>query len=1276
MSCWLVVFSLCLICSTFLSAQSTGGRILGRVADPSGAVLAGVKVTATNEATGVGRETQTNDSGDYGFPQVPVGTYTLAFDLTGFKTNVRKGILVDLNQVITLNSVLQIGETKETVEVTSEAPIVDTTSTQLGSVMDARQVSNLPLNSRDTYQLLQLQPGVQGVGGSDLFYGSNTAGAVSVNGGRGRSNNFSVNGGDGNDLFVNGPAIQPSPDSIEEFRVLSNTFDAEYGRNSGAVINVVTKSGSNQLHGSFYEFFRNKALDSKGFLDPATPDNKQNQFGGTFGGPIRKDRTFLFASYEGRRIVQGIVGDPTNVPTAAERAGDFTQGGQSSFAGTLTDNAVAQVLQQRPGCLAAILAVPGAVTPVPGTPWAGAGGVFPNSQIPPVCFDPVAVSLMNQFVPCPNVDPTCANLANTNQTFQSIPNSQQHGNQFTVKLDHHINDRQNLSVYYYFNDAYDAEPFTKFQAENANLLPGFGDFNKTRAQQVNVSHTWTISSTVVNEFRVTYFREGQGTFLSPQHHNLVVDSCDGTAVPYCFTGTTDTPGVILPNPKVGITPGLGSQHEGVPFIGISGGFTIGNDYEGELPQIGNTYQFSDNFTKVKGNHTMKFGVDFRIQRFLQTLYFAPQGDYSYIGGGSNDFGSSDLFPNYLMGLPDSDLIGSTNTEDVRGNAIYLFAQDSWKVKPNITLNYGLRWEYNVPFYDAGGRYQTFRPGQATTTYPCQLQDPNQIALYGSSDCSPTGPANAVFPLGLVVPGDAGVPRGLTKSYYKSFAPRIGIAWDPWKNGKTTIRGGFGLFYNPIEQLVLEQFQAEPPFGGSTTISEGFFSTPFVQQNCSVPCGAPGGTGVLPNPFGSILDPAHGTPIDWSAFRPIVLFGELQPQLRSQYTEQYNFGIQHELFKNTVLSVGYVGSQGHRLLATHDLSPGNAQTCLDLQNISNLTGDLGLACGPFFADSAFTVAANEIPAGVTLHLPYGPTPVVTGPNPAAITLVGLRPYSSPLCNPITGNGCPLDGIPVFSSIYAQDTIANSAYNSLQTSLERRFSNGLQFEIAYTYSKSIDDASSFENSLKPICNGILNNFSCNRSLSLFDARNRLVISYLWELPVPKYSGAKGQLLNGWAVSGITSFQSGFPIRMQSLDDSELENDVSGFEAPGRPVITGPVHLANPKSGYYFCGSNQTCPFADAPLGSLGGPRSICCGPGINNFDMSVQKGIPIGETVHAEFRAEFFNIFNHSQFLNPDGNISDASFNPDGTVNTQNPGDFGKIKHTRDPRQIQFALKFSF
>src|ERR1700687_529820 len=395
---WNLVRSLCLICSTLMSAQSTGGRILGRVADSSGAVLAGVKVTLTNEATGVTADTTTSGNGDYGFPQVAVGVYRLEFDLVGFKKNVQRGGNVDLNQVLTLNSVLQTGQTKEVVEVTSEAPLVDTTSTQLGSVMDAHQVSNLPLNSRDTYQLLQLQPGVQGVGGSDIFSGSNTSGAVSVNGGRGRSNNFNVNGGDGNDLFVNSPAIQPTPDSIAEFRVLSNTFDAEYGRNSGAVINVVTKSGTNGLHGSVYEFLRNQMFNSKGYLDLRRPDDKQNQFGGTFGGPIKKDRTFFFASYEGRRVVHGISSDPVIVPTAAERGGDFSATPFDPTAVVRTDT-FAAILNARCG--------------VGATAGATYNSLFPTNVIPANCFDPAAAAILKNFVPCPNADPNCSNLGNT-----------------------------------------------------------------------------------------------------------------------------------------------------------------------------------------------------------------------------------------------------------------------------------------------------------------------------------------------------------------------------------------------------------------------------------------------------------------------------------------------------------------------------------------------------------------------------------------------------------------------------------------------------------------------------------------------------------------------------------------------------------------------------------------------------------------------------------------------------------------------------------------------
>ena len=1274
MSSWLVL-SLCLICSTLMSAQSTGGRILGRVSDSSGAVLANVKVTATNEATGIVRETNTNASGDYVFPEVPVGTYTLSFDLSGFKTNVRKSVALDLNQVINLNISMQIGASKEVVEVTSEAPLVDTTTTQLGAVADARSVTQLPLNSRDTYQFLQLQPGVMSTVGSSnsIVYGSDKSGAVSVNGGRGRSNNFSVNGGDANDQFVNLPTVQPSPDSIEEFRVLTNTFDAEYGRNSGSVVNVVTKSGTNSLHGNLYEFFRNTLLNGDGYcLAEASgvpceePKSNQNQFGGTLGGPIKKDRTFFFTSYEGRRIRQGIPSPLVFVPTATERPSetqpfaDFSS--ETPFPGILS---TAFPLQQRPDCAQAVLNQSG-VTLGDGAHYStftdNTGthpGIFTDlatgqeNIIPLVCLDPTAVDLL-QFVPTPG---------NNSAALETAPVQPDRGDQFTVKFDHRINDKQNLSIYYYFDDHHVISPFAQFQAAGANV-PGFGSITNERFQQWNISHTWTISNTTVNEFRFNYNREAQKTFQRPVSTSLVQDSCPTppawliaafpAGVPCFSDGTTAN--------ALGIHPNLGASREGLPFIQVSGGFTIGNNGEGSVPQVGNSFQWSDSISKIVGNHSIKFGGDVRRQRFDQTLYFDVNGEFFVDETSTNSTLGDTAFSDYMLGLPGSYGQGSAQVENVRSTALYLFGQDSWKIKPNLTLNYGLRWELNTPIADVSKHVQTFRPGQVSTVFPCG--GPN-------TDCT------SMTPVGLVVPGDAGVSNGLTQTYYRAFAPRIGISWSPGTSGKTSIKAGWGLFYNPIEQLVLEQFSAEPPFGGSTFPFNTLFNTPFLDQS---------GGFSYPNPFGlpalggtnGILNPKRGQPVDWGMFRPILLFGQFQPKMRSQYSAQYNLTIERELTRDLKLQVGYVGSQGHRLLATHDLNFGNPQTCLDLNAV---LGDG--TCGPYFADTAFS-----IPAGTTLpvdfHLPYAQNHSVipAGTTLAnGLTLVGLRRYSSPQCDPLTGNGCPGDGIPVFSSIFAQDTIANSAYNSLQASLDKRFAHGLQFTAAYTLSKSFDEASSFEGILNPIDPRI------SRSLSVFDARHRIVFSYYWELPFQHYSGAKGTLLNGWAVSGITTFQTGFPIRITSAADNELMYSFD-FELPGEPAQIAPFHTQKAQShdNYFFdpnsftenatvvptatngitdCSAGAVFGCYDKALfGTLGtAKRTICCGPHISQSDFAILKTIPLSETRHIDFRAELFNIFNHTQFFNPDGNTTDGS-------------QFGQVTQARAPRELQFALKFFF
>ena len=1322
-----------LLAAPFAGAQSTGGRIRGTVMDPSGGAVPAATVELVNEATHATRDVQTGANGEYFFIEVPVGSYELDVTIQGFKKYAHKGILLNLNEVVGVDIALQIGGATETVEVTGAPPVIDTSSTQLGAIVNERSSTQLPLNQRDVYQLLQLQPGVQSQLGNDTFYGSDKAGVVTVNGGRGRANNYTVNGGDGNDLFANLPAIEPSPDSIEEFRVIANSFDAEYGRNSGAVVNVVTKSGTNDFHGSFYEFFRNDVLNSHPFTFVASPKPafKQNQFGGTFGGPIKKDKTFFFASYEGRRVVQGVVSQQVTVPTATDLSGDFSSG--SAFTGSLIDPTVANVLQSRCGSGApASLPLNQRLTSAAQTQVANVingtpepySTIFVNNQIPTGCFDPVALSLL-QYVP---------GAGGSASQVTTVPNKRDRGDQFQIKIDHSFSNNQKTAIYFYFDDDTALDPFAKFQAQGAPL-GNFPGVYATRTQQLNVTHTSTIGSTAVNEFRFSYFREGQLKFDTPTRTNAIQASCGtGAAQNFCFTGQTDSPlldatGNCLSsgapptgtppgcpkNPDFGVHSGLGAGKEGVPYVQLNGGFSIGNNFGGQLPQIGNTFQVSDNYSKIVGNHSLKFGGDLRYQKFDQLLYFDINGQIifqtnSNLCGPANpnppapkpgpnctpvsgdDLGAVGPYPNYLLGLASSIAQGSAQHELVRSKALYLFAQDSWKIRPNLTLNYGLRWEMNTPQADIGHKVQTFRAGERSTIYPCALTPGSALAIQfpqpGAAGCDAAG----VTPIGLVFPGDKGVPNGLTNTYYKSFAPRLGLNWSPsWHDGglakltggpgKTTVSMGYGMFYNPIEQLVLEQFSAEPPFGGSNFIPTPFLQAPYVGQN---------GT-IFPNPFTGILNPPRSQPVDWSRFLGSVYFGQFPANMRSQYSDQYNLTIKRELPGNILLQVGYVGSQGHRLLATYELNPGNPYTCTDLAT-------LGQGCGPLGEDTPYTVTLTQ---GQTLRLPYTgggpggqniPCPIVANPSGACVatgtatgvtvSLVGIRPYSSPLCNPLGGAGCPTGGKPVFSGIFTEDTIAHSNYNSLQALFEKRFSHGLQFQASYTLSKSLDNASSFESALNPL------NFNSTYGLSNYDARQRFVLNYVWELPVPKFEGFKGKLLDGWEVSGILTFQSGFPVRITSQADIEQLDTTFDFEAPGQPNLVGPFKSVSPRS--------TVCQFGTGPLaqqlsssapacvpvtgfafdpnlftnstvqaGTLGNaPRSICCGPGIKSTDMSFSKQTRLGERFQMEFRGDIFNVWNHPQFYSIDGNISNQG------------GTFGQPLHIRDPRLVQFALKFRF
>ncbi|MGB8542473.1 MAG: carboxypeptidase regulatory-like domain-containing protein [Candidatus Acidiferrales bacterium] len=1261
----------------------TNGTIRGTVVDQSGAVVPGAVISVTLTGTDTTRTATADKDGAFDIPELAVGNYDLTAEAKGFKKFVSKDIVVTIGHVNFVTVSLQLGGSTETVTVEANAAQVETTSTQIGAVLTDASIRELPLSTRNAYELLQLQPGVQSQLGADLFYGSDNPGVVSVNGGRGRSNNYMVNGGDGNDIFVNGPAIQPSPDAIEEFRVITNTFDAEYGRNSGSVVNVVTKSGTNSVHGDFYEFLRNQALNTKGYFDPRVPDYKQNQFGATIGGPIKKDKTFIFGSYEGNRLVQGTPSGNVFLPTSDEADGNF--GG--ALGGALNDPYFANLLGNRTTgsstgmtCNSAAIAEqtakgvsPIGVTGAVGQPYSA---IFPGGVIPTECFDPTAVALYNAYVA----------PVGTGQV-QTIPNLDQRDDQFTIRFDHKITQFQQFSAYYYFDDDNHTEPFAFFQAAGANV-PGFGSRFKTRVQQWNLSHTWTLGSTAINEFRFNYFREAQRTLNHPlSTFASVQDTCVTIAPSNCFADPSLPPGA-------GITTDLPGR-VGVPYISVSGGFAIGNNSEGELPQVGNTFQWTDNYTKILGKHTTKFGVDVRRERFDQFLFYNINGLFTFDNTASGDApsGPNDAYPSYFLGTPVTYSQGAAQGENIRNTNFYLFAQDSYKIKPNVTLNYGLRWELNTPYYDTGNRLQTFRPGQLTTQYPCFTYTSGSIAAgIPPGSCSENSPNNSVNPVGLVFPGDKGVPRGLTSTDYKGFAPRIGLAWSPgWTDGwlakltggpgNSSVRMGWGLFYNPIEQLVLEQFSAEPPFGGSSFLSSPLFNTPFIGQS-----GAQS-----PNPFSGVINqtpttpcPAAGGPpgcVDWASFRPILLFGEFAPHLKTQYAEQYNLTLERQVSKSMVARIAYVGTQAHHLLASHDIDYGHAETCLELNEIS------AGSCGTFGSDSPYFVQpGTKIPTYINppggppttcsgLYLPYNAgaggncLPAGTVVGPSGVTLVGLRKYSSPNCQPLTGTGCPPDGVPVFSNIFAEDTIANSNYNALQVSLDRSMSHGLLFSGSYTFSKAIDQGASFENELDPL------NFNFTRGLSLLSAKHRFVFSPVWEIPVPKYDGFKGKAVNGWGVSAIVTYQSGFPIRIQDEDDSELMSSIF-FESANTPTLIAPYQRVNPKvqqdfgvgpGNYYFnpnSFSDGTVPGSPVPLGTFGNtPHSLCCGPPISNTDLVISKKTPINERWNTEFRAEFYNAWNHTQLNNPDGDFSDSTF--------------GQILKTReDPRVMQFGLKVLF
>jgi hypothetical protein len=999
---------LCLLAffAALTASASVGGSISGTVKDPSGNVIPNATVTVREVSTGVASVAHSDSSGYYTLPVLPVGHYVLTVEAAGFRDYERKDIVLDTDAALTLDAPLEVGSATQTVSVSDSSLHVETVSTQLGEVIGGQQLSTVPLNGRSFTDLLSLQPGVapqtsiiaetvQDVGAT-VFTPSGTLnpGTIAVNGQREFANYFSVNGSDAEEDVNAGTAIIPNLDSIAEFRIVTSNFDAEYGEFSGGQISVVTKSGSNNVHGSAFDFLRNTDVDARNYFSPTRGVFRQNVYGGTFGGPVRHDKVFYFVDYQGTGQTQGIDTGEISVPSNADRTGDLTDeaaslatvaslGSQSITIPTAVSGAylATQVLAPKLGY---------AVTQ--GEPYYYTAGenyivnsqvqtyannctsstqcVFPNAMIPQSAWS-VPAQKMLQYIPAPN----SANGFATSSFNQVVLDDKG-----ASRLD--VDSRFGLMTAYYFIDDFNLDnPYPV--AQSGASVPGFDALTDGRAQLLSLGDTKTINSTTVNEAHLSFLRDsvdlgqpvgGHGVSLASQGF----ENPDGSA------------SIVALDPK-------GQSVENLNFNAYSTG-TAAN----QLIQDNNTYQAADDFSKVLGGHTIKFGVEFHTDQV--NAHPIAQFNGSFVFSGAE---TGVDFADFLIGVPSQYNQSQLNPFYARNKYVGLFAQDSWHALSNLTINYGVRWDRITPWTEKYNQISTFEAGKQSVVFP------------GA-------------PAGILYPGDPGVPDTLAPINNLAFSPRVGLAWSPQAgnnktlakllgpSGATSIRASAGNFYTAIEALSISVLAANAPYGTTyTSPAPPLFATPFVAAASGQFNGQP-----FPYTFAPLNSSAsHPDPtFDWSSFVPISGIPGYSNTSKVPYTEEWMFSIQRQAGANTVFSATYIGTSSHRQRVLEESNPGDPALCQSLSQPSEVQPGT-LTCGPGGEDTAYYPIGGGAVNGTR-----GPL----GPN--------------------------------FGSNAIQTTIGRANYNALQLSA-RHSSSRLQFSAAYTYSKSLDQSSNIGEEVNP-------------------------------------------------------------------------------------------------------------------------------------------------------------------------------------------------------------------
>jgi hypothetical protein len=1164
----------------FARAQSGVGSISGTIKDDTGRVIPGVRITLRNSDTQVERTAQTDTGGFYVFPSVSVGQYEIQVVATGFKPYKRTGLIVDVGTKLQEDIGLEVGGETQTVLVSDTAIHVETADTQIGEVVTSNEILGVALNGRSYTDLLALQPGVVPMstqtGDSVVMAGATTAinpsgalnpGNQSISGQREDANGFLVNGGDVKELMNGGTLIIPDLDSICEFRILTDNFDAEYGNYSGGIINVVTKSGTNQLHGSAFEFLRNTALDAKNFFSPSVEAYRQNQFGGTLGGPIQKSKLFFFADYQGTRTTEGLSTGDIPVPTLSERSGNLS-GVASLFETGCSGPCTVSPCNVAGTCLATQLsnnlsnAVGAPVTVSPGEDYYTAGCttyarcVFPNGVFPTGAWAAPAQHLL-QYIPQPNVGGSIFSTGSQSETVRD--------DKLSARLDGGNTRWGQLSAYYFYDNYRVNDPYPTEQGGAS--VPGFGALNFGNAQLISLGDSKTIGSSSVNEAHVSFMRT----------YNNVGQPSGGVGQSLTsqgFVTGVGTQGIVPLDPSI----------EG-PENMIFNSFVVGTPIT-NLTQENNTFTVSDNISKVLGKHTIKAG----FQGILDQVNIHPNPEFN---GGFTFSGSetgSD-FADFLVGAPNLYNQADSQAYYPRHKYIGGFGQDSWQIASNLTLNYGARWELMQYWSEKYNQIPTFIPGAQSQVYP-------------------------TAPVSLVYPSDRGVPNTLVPARNR-FSPRLGLAYSPNKSdgwlGKilggskqTSIRAGYGIYYSVIQGNTIAFDEPQPPYGLSyTSPAHPLFATPFTNAT------GESNTNPFPLtfvPFGaSVSRPISN--IDYSQYEPIAGMTAPPPTNTYPYTEQYFLSFERELDVNSVLQLSYVGSEAHHLPLVYSANPGDPGLCLSLPG-----------CGPGDENSTFVTSSGQ-----TINC----------------TRVGLG------CN--------------FGNDDYEGSIGNSNYNSFQASV-RHTGHGLDLSVGYTYSKSIDQASSLADVADPY------DFALTRGLSAFNLKHSLVVTYQYKLPFERLFRRYDRLTQGWELSGITRASTGFPVTLSSDDDNSLQgsnpNGVNSRYIDLPDVMPGPLdinhHPANGKP--YF----NTALFTPNALGTPGDAgRRYFSGPGTFNTDLALLKSVQISEGKSLQLRMEAFNAFNHSQFFGPsavNGDISSPLF--------------GQVVQAASPRLVQLAAKLTF